>query len=1195
MMNLPRFSTSLRALLAPLAAVALSTAATFASEPPWIYTLAGEVYVNEPLSEFSYQATLAIIDRQSGQVRAYNRYDYGGGNDDFIEEPFFSFSGRVAVPFGGLAYLPGSFEGQLAVAGLRRNQVTRYGLSGFSQGTFPGLTGVGPSAVAVLPAPSVLNQSAPVVLVQSALNGGSTPVRHQLLLSPDTDEFSDKLYQESREVAGLPDFIEANNFAPIVAQPYGAGNAVAVLLSGGEKPEMTLLTASGETVLAGDAQPLPAGARVVAGDFFQEKLFRQLLSYQVGSPTVAVWPLQLDAGRWWLGEAIAIELPVAVRFAARADFQGAEVLLVVPMDGGPVLLLSLKEGRGEIAAQVSVEAEVGHPLGAFLLENGRLLVLGDGAAVGSGVVGDTTGAYQLFGYDDDKGQFFSAHVGTLPSENPFAPTGPEYPTVFIFDRDPLTENAPVFLGWIGSDVAWASEPNILGLGGNFPNVQYRAWGVDPATGGLVRSFIRSEVPNVRVGGALAAQVSPQISVSALTLEGNEGEAMTVSWNPRPGRYRNLVPVNASFSPNDTLWYRFTDEETWRKWDGPQWPTRPEFRVQYFLESSSGRRGAIGAVSFQFSRASFNDDANGDLLPNYVRIGLGLDPEGARDTDGDGASDFDEVIAGTDWRDAGDRPSGSGASALIDRGGQRLLVVTVADEEGTSWAAGQRITAYSSLGELLGEAISRASGAGPAITELGPLALGRGLPLMALGTDRQFATEADALGTRSGQEILGLRSFTRGVGFQGPPFSGEDIVAAAQAWVQAARGQLVVGIADPLEVDLTPLDTGNALAIEFTWELWLQSVGYLDADNGPPLTLFPFRPEDVARSSWADAIGPRSRFTALGTDRDLGRNAGEPLILADASTAAMLQQVATWRAWPEVVWRVYQAHRTLTPLPGLNPVATLRALLRGEPVPEVLEPLLAGDFSSQLAEGLNEVKGLAGALTVPMAVTVDLVVSTDSFGDGSCTVLRRLVGGQSLALIEADGRPYRPAEGLLLPPDTTIRATGYLVDRPGGNCVAAAMIVSRFTVLSLPTVAAVDRDGNLLDDDWEAFWGLPAGISGFSSPDGSGYSALHQQLAGTHPLNAGDLPPGPPVVLAPPLIFIEPQGGGMLRLSWEWPGSFDAAIRFVLLQTDDLNQFGPETATALGFGYLRSGDDYSAVRPMPIDEAIYFYRLLLRLR
>ena len=236
-----------------------------------------------------------------------------------------------------------------------------------------------------------------------------------------------------------------------------------------------------------------------------------------------------------------------------------------------------------------------------------------------------------------------------------------------------------------------------------------------------------------------------------------------------------------------------------------------------------------------------------------------------------------------------------------------------------------------------------------------------------------------------------------------------------------------------------------------------------------------------------------------------------------------------------------------------------------------------------------------ALPAPRPVIVrDLVVRPDSLGL-NCTLLNRAVLGTPVALVTAEGRPFRFPSAFALVPGVVVRVTAY-ADLPASACASETLEVIRLgddllaSVTSVPLPSPTDTDGNLLDDDWERLFLAGLGSDAFAGL-GSGYTLLQAYLDGADPALPGSYGQRPPASLAPPTVDISRLNPSMVQLRWQFPPAYFPRLEFKLQGVPVLGGAWanlPATVEDLGGGNSRM------LAHAPVGNTA-FWRLTLRLR
>ncbi len=127
----------------------------------------------------------------------------------------------------------------------------------------------------------------------------------------------------------------------------------------------------------------------------------------------------------------------------------------------------------------------------------------------------------------------------------------------------------------------------------------------------------------------------------------------VSIEPPSGTYGGVVEVNFTAAPGTTVISRVGDRP-WQSGSCPL-PVGVDAVVEYYGEAITGEIAPIQSASYDIVLPA-DEDSNRDGINDLLASALGLNIFGKGDTDGDSASDIEELLNGFDPR----RPEYSGA-------------------------------------------------------------------------------------------------------------------------------------------------------------------------------------------------------------------------------------------------------------------------------------------------------------------------------------------------------------------------------------------------------------------------------------------------------------------------------------------------------------------------------------------------------
>ena len=240
--------------------------------------------------------------------------------------------------------------------------------------------------------------------------------------------------------------------------------------------------------------------------------------------------------------------------------------------------------------------------------------------------------------------------GALPALTAYTASG----NVMQFQFEPFITNNPILLR-LNSAGDWTS---MLSFSGSPGNISVWSETFLNATQGLAnRSFETLGPAHPLAAFGLANQYSNMISLFSFTPPaGNKISDVTIS--PLPGLYPNSVQLQfTAANPTDGIFFRI-GSGGWTTWSaGLVVPVFTNTVVQSYGQPSGGNaKSAMKTAAYSFTQGPATLDSKGDGIPDYVKIALGLPLTGSPDTDGDGYSDLEELIYGTNPFDPASVPT-----------------------------------------------------------------------------------------------------------------------------------------------------------------------------------------------------------------------------------------------------------------------------------------------------------------------------------------------------------------------------------------------------------------------------------------------------------------------------------------------------------------------------------------------------------
>ncbi len=827
--------------------------------------------------------------------------------------------------------------------------------------------------------------------------------------------------------------------------------------------------------------------------------------------------------------------------------------------------------------------------GASGLEPGRLAVL-------SGLPGAALPTNHQVLEEGDPGQFSEHSSGLLPV---FA-TQPQPANVFVFRNEPFVSPEPQLLKRL-QVFQWSSDFALTGAPGDVEVT--RSVFEDSSTGLRAVGTSNLGAAPADAGFGLASQVRPDISLTSL--QPADGDVLAeIRVTPPGGVYAEGFPVNFTNSnPTDYAVFYTTDPTAgWTQFNA----TSPPFIAQdttlrfYGEHVSVNLRTPVQTVQYSFLLDGAPLlDSDDDLVPDVVELAYQLDPNFGADTDSDGFSDLAETLLGTDPNDPNDFPMTTGgdpdfdALAQVDTLGFFELAVSPQSQDGSTDTTtlvasfpdvttdptqnGTRVAVHDLRGNVLQSALtlSNSIAGAPDPSALMTPVTGENEDLyVVVGTEPNFDVQTPLTDKAVGRELVGLVPIPETT-FPTIPFTYVPGSPASVRAAWAAAVQNYFATQTPTQV-ATTLDYTDTLALLLTERILggflfarglapttdITLTGYRETEFNVPAgtepipqgtLLVPDFEQIAALSDYVDGSTPSYQVKVVA--QTVLNELDDP---TDPSTTNLLTLAEEVYAISAALANA-EANRGLYP----NAVDVLRDFLSRDPsLPATLclfgcnyEALLSLS-PAQLDSALSAVARLQSLVPMRPFETRELV-ALPTTTVGPCFLWRDVASTEDLVLLDGEGDPFFPPDGLAFPPGTVVAASGFtdLTD----TCATRTLQVVSLQVVSFPGTPV---DG-LLDEGWQLYFFGQTGIDPFS--ESGGVSFLQQFLDGTDPTNDDDNLA--PVDLSPPMLQIAPHPSGY-RLSWDFPAGyaddFQFQAAFAETLADEFN-FTGEFASYLGLG------------------------------
>ncbi len=629
---------------------------------------------------------------------------------------------------------------------------------------------------------------------------------------------------------------------------------------------------------------------------------------------------------------------------------------------------------------------------------------------------------------------------------------------------------------------------------------------------------------------------------------------------------------------DNIYYRI-GSGTWGLWTGSSslW-LFTNATVQYYGQPGGGpAKSAIKTASYSFSQGPATLDSKGDGIPDYVKLALGLPVTGGADSDGDGYSDLEELIHGTNPLDAASVPTNFphlDDQAVFD------LNLTPFPWDGFSNSVslcltGAVLRAYDLQGSLLAE--NTLSNSYPTVV-LSNILIVPDNRLVSYATEQHFPILTTNPDNLIGRELVGVLPL--------PPavlpavsyvYGGGNLAIEASNWVASASNAFNhlprLAVTNSLSVNRTL----EALLFELKTALLLGARGTNWWTN---LTLFPFRPADAGR------VNP-DQVTLLSLESETGFQPGYKLqtmcnTISNVVETSANPDIASLRAVVRDIYRIDSVYNNSNPATYILAVDEIRHFLWSGSMDSAYttHAVTAAQFT-QASNGVAEV--LAAVSPRPMT-NVTLLIRSDTFS-GPCRLLDLSSATATFALQDPSGVPFVFPSSFNLVPGSQVQIFGY-TDATNPACSYPAIEVISAGLSSIPVASDSDSDGNLLVDTWEKqFFGGLGSANPFADTDGDGYSNLQEMLDGSDPRDYYGRPSGPPVAFGPPVLNLVTLGS-QVEIHFQWPAAYISFFNFGVQETPDLST--PFATLPAPAPVNVSGDEFKITVTLPPTVQHYYF-------
>ncbi len=360
----------------------------------------------------------------------------------------------------------------------------------------------------------------------------------------------------------------------------------------------------------------------------------QFVLWGMGLDSLRVVTATTPNGNTVAVEEIVIVYEGIVRVERISDPAG-DRLAIVHHEGERMSVLRWNPATGQFTATQNLTAPAGRRFAnvAGLGAGGLFALLDDGSYTryGAGAGGLLTPAAQ----------------GVLPA----MPAAGGHATVMLYTDDPLSGKAFEFESFLTG--AWSRDAAFAG--GNISAVseifQSTALGLGDPMNVLLTPAADPGPAGQAQGNQFGDASSSIFYAGGVSGDGNAA----VQISPAPGSYGTFIQVK--FTPavaGTTVIYR-VNGQAWQQAATGGFFLAADAVVEYYGQSAGGALGTIHSANYDIM-PQFAADANGDGLPDALAASLGLDPGGDGDSDNDGVSDANELLNGSDPRNANSQPA-----------------------------------------------------------------------------------------------------------------------------------------------------------------------------------------------------------------------------------------------------------------------------------------------------------------------------------------------------------------------------------------------------------------------------------------------------------------------------------------------------------------------------------------------------------
>ncbi len=662
-----------------------------------------------------------------------------------------------------------------------------------------------------------------------------------------------------------------------------------------------------------------------------------------------------------------------------------------------------------------------------------------------------------------------------------------------FQFEPFVTNNPVLLR-VNNAGDWSSAPAFSA--GNISVRTESFLGASQGLGNPATTTVGKAHPLAAFG--LANQYSNMISLFSFTPPAGD-KISDVTISPPPGIYQATVKLSfVAATPSHTINFRIGNGP-WTVWTGASVVNLfSNATVQYYGQPVGGApKSSIQSASYYFTQPPSTLDSKHDGIPDFVKVALGLNLTGSRDSDGDGYSDLEELIHGTNPLNSSSVPTNF--PHLDDQ--------AVFDLNVTPWPLdgfANSVTLPGTNVFLHAYDLQGAIQTSVMISNNWPAGILTNIPIVAedrfvsVATDPNYPILTAQPDTNIGREMLELFPLPTPT-FPSVPytFGGGNLLTEAHNWIIAASN---------LYNHLPRAVLTNTMTIDHTLEalLFEQEVAppprrpqqrLVDQPHPLPLPHRRRRPRQPLRQR---APLPRKRHLPPSPATNC-----KPPPPSSATSSKTSASPAPPACAPSSRIFIELTARSTIPTPPPSPAPSMKSAGSSGAAPSI--PTI---WPTPPPPPNSPPPPTPPPPSSPPFRRAPPPTSSSPSAMTPCPAPAAFLTSSAVAPPSPSSIPTAPPSRSPIisnsSPGSVVLIAGY-TDAANTGCAYPAIEVTAAVLSSVPLATDQDADGDLLIDTWEKRFFGSLGVNPFADPDGDGYSNLQEMLEGSDPRDHFGLP------------------------------------------------------------------------------------------